>query len=163
MDIAQDGESWTGQMRRVLEHLPYPFIIRLSEEFFMVDQARLDDLHQLESYMEQHPETYRIGLQTVHEGYDLCHLPIENRNDIYFLKKDADYLSSLEASIYNVAMLRDFLKDAGDMHIWEAETYLSKKAREAKADAIVTEERVLPYKDAMRRGESRHPDFQNIV
>lgn len=163
IDIAQEDESWSAQMRRILINNKLGNFIRMSEEFFLEDDVDQELLARLENYMEHHPGTFRIGLQTVHEGYDQCSLPVENENDLFLLRTDADYLCSLEASIFDGAMLLNLLADVGDLHIWESEVALSKKARAIKAAVIVTEKRVLPYKDVYRRGESRHPDYVNIV
>ncbi len=150
-------------MRRIIRDEKLGNFIRLSEEFFLHAPVDVELLSRLEQHMEDNPGIFRIGLQTVHEGYDQCHLSIEGEKDIFYLKPDAEYLCSLEASIFNGPMLEVMLAGVGDIHIWESEVALSKEARKIGATVIVTENRVLSYKDAMRRGESRHPEFANIV
>lgn len=155
--VASEGESWTDQMIRILLTVKWPYFIRLSEEFFFTDDVDKILLAELET-MIQPDGIFRIGLQTVHEGYDNCSKSLQN--GLFLLDKNAEYLASFEASIYKTSLLFPLLT-SGE-HIWEAEGSCSKKARELGYTVLVTEKRVLPYKDAMRRGQSRHPEFKDI-
>ena len=158
LGIEGDGK-WTGQMIDFLEDFIHPFFIRLSEEFFIYHPVNLPLLMKVQKKLELDPNIYRIGLQTVHEGYD--DQSSFMGSDIFQLNYNAEYLSSFEASIYNTKKLKEYLIPG--LHIWDAENNISNKARQNKERVLVTEERIIFYKDAMRRGESRHPEFKNIV
>lgn len=158
VSLGEDDGGWTGQMIKILERETAPYFIRLSEEFFISENVNMDLLANLE-FMATMETADRIGLQTVHEGYDECSGRVGD-TEVFGLSKNADYLCSLEASILSRETLLQTL-DAG-MHIWEAEVDLSKKFRELGASVFVTESRIITYKDAMRRGMSRAEGYEDI-
>lgn len=158
VDIAQENESWSRQMKRVCQSITDSHFIRLCEDFWMYQDADVKRIDEVSAYAV-HNGIPRIGLQGVDEGYKECSEPFQD--DVFKLKSSAEYLCSFEASIY----CRDFLLRhlPEDAHIWESETSCSRSAREESPTVLVTKEKLVFYKDATRRGQSRVEGLADII
>lgn len=150
IDVAQKGESWTAQMIRVLSDMKDDHVLRLCEDFYMY---RPVDAEALAHATALAGDYFRIGLQGRFEGYLDCSSLAPD--GLYTLAPEAEYLCSLEASIFDRKQLLEALKAAGDMNIWEFEMFGSEYARKEGWKVAVTPDRVISYKDATRRGEQR--------
>lgn len=153
-------KSWSDQMIDLVSRIEDEYFIRLCEDFWILEPVNKNLLETAELLAEiAKPD--RIGLQSVKDGYEHCSeegIKLNGHN-FFKLKKNAEYMCSFEASIYKTEFLRNHLKPG--LHIWESEIELSRGAKDALV--YVSEEPVVKYKDATRRGKSRIEGLPDIV
>ena len=149
-------EPWSTQAIRLLEEIKSKHFIWLLEEFLLIDNVRIELLKDLEGYVVKHPEISRIGLQSRYDGFEKVSQPYEilDKQQLYQLNYDAEYILSLEASIFKKETLLKYMVPG--QKPWDAEVDICSKARKEKELVLVTQDTVIPYKDALRRGEVRY-------
>lgn len=150
VDVAKPEESWTAQMIRVIDEQNLGGFIRLSEDFYLSQPVDVETLEHLCQVFDEDASVFRIGLQSVHDGYEGN---VEQDGDLWRVIKD--YSGSMEASILHGQELYPCLLAAGDMHVWEFEGFATRWIQERGCKALVPSQKVLSYMDATRRGETR--------
>jgi len=161
---AKENEPWSTQAIRLLEEIKSKHFIWLLEEFFLIDNVRVELLKDLENYVMKHPEISRIGLQSRYDGFENCSKPYEilDKQQLYQLNYDAEYILSLEASIFKKETLLKYMVPGQTP--WDAEVDICRKAIKEKELVLLTQDTVIPYKDALRRGGSAiHAKDMNLA
>lgn len=157
VDVAGENEPWSDQMIRICQMFKEDYFIRLCEDFWLEQQVDYKNLfHAWQLAIIRNYD--RIGLQSVKDGYEHCSKKDE-ATGWYKLDGDAEYLCSFEASIYKREFLLKYLERG--KHIWETEVEMSKRARGAQV--LVPPEKIIKYKDATRRGQSRVEGIPDVV
>lgn len=149
VSFGEDNKPWAWQLRETLKQIDDEIILVWHEDFYLRAPFDYSRFKQAVSLMLGDRTIKRFSLQSVKDGYENCAKPISD--GIYQLNGDAQYLCSVELSLWRKSFLMEMIDEKDDHHAIEIE--MSKRAKGAKV--LVFEKPVAVYSDAMRNGEPR--------
>lgn len=138
-------ERWSNGVLKLAGKIKTRYFILMHEDFFITKHVDLNALDDAVKFISQR-KIARFSLV----GNHTPERTIKHGN-FYMHKKDEPYMLSFEASIFN----RDFINNyvGFDEDAWEAERMGSKRTLGKDEFVLYTENPIVEYKDAMRRGE----------
>lgn len=158
IDCAREGEKLTEQLLRIVQSTTDEYLILLKDDFYLIQDVDDRRVKVCGQYAVTH-NIDRFSLQCRADGYEECSELYDSvlGERFYKLKDNAEYLCSLEASIWKTRSLKTLL-DSGVVQYGsdrDVECNLSRNVRSLRFKVLVPERPFLVYKDAKIGGEDR--------
>ncbi len=151
--LGDDDLPWSQQLKKTLRRVDDDLVLLWHEDFYLKAPVEREKLKLLHAIMLADKTIKRIGLQSVKDGYENCSVLYkpETYSGLYQLRENAEYLCSMELSLWRKDFLLEMIVENEDHHQIEIE--MSKRAK--GSTVLVCQNPIATYSDAMRNGEQR--------
>ncbi len=141
-----NDKGWSGNLIYALNEIKSDYIIYLQEDYFLTEKINTKKILKMINIIKKENAGY-LRLSKKAEGIEY-----KDYNNIEEIPKNAGYLNSTQASIWNKEMLLSILKEGESGWDFELKGGI-KRARSLKAPFLATKTDLLPYfKTAIVKG-----------
>lgn len=142
-----------------LSQIDSPYVFITLDDYFLIRPVKTREIIQLVERMKEEDLSYvRLYLHPKYKRKD----KIKGQKGFYRLDYSRDYMVNLYPGIWKTDFLRHAIKTSKAENIWYFEASLTKIAKEANAECLVSLHKEYEFIDGVRKGKFLHKSYRYL-